>query len=122
MSRTRRTTPPAHRQRPKGPTAAEWNAQHPVGTRVLYRSHPKAEPVDTVTRSVAWTLDGGQAVVQVEGRAGGVALWSLEVVPPDPAWVFVAKIAEMYAEAPGSCEQGRLATEARALLEGRARG
>lgn len=89
---------------------------------MLYRSHPRAEPVDTVTRSAAWTLSGGQAVVQVEGKVGGVALWSLEVVPPDPAWAFVAKIAEMYAEAPGSSQQGRLATEARTLLEGRARG
>lgn len=89
---------------------------------MLYRSHPRAAPVDTVTRSAAWTRDGGQVVVQVEGKDVWVALWSLEVVPPDPAWAFVAKIAEMYAEAPRSSEQGRLATEARTLLEGRARG
>lgn len=119
MSRARRTPAPATRQRPQGPTAAEWNTQHPVGTRVLYRSHPRAEPVDTVTRSAAWTLSGGQAVVQVEGKVGGVALWSLEVVPPDPAWAFVAKVAGLGLGEPVLVD---LATEARTLLEGRARG
>lgn len=69
------------RRRPKGPTADQWNAEHPQGTRVRYRSHPGAEPRDTETISAAWMLGHGEAVVLLEGVSGGVALWALEVLP-----------------------------------------
>lgn len=68
------------RDRTRGPSAAEWNAQHPSGTRVRYRSHPSAEPRETVTESEAWTLGHGEAVVSIGGQSGGVALWALEVL------------------------------------------
>lgn len=62
-------------------TAAQWNEKHPVGTKVRY--YPilgHDENVETKTRSEAWELGGGDAVVKVEGRAGGVALTNIEVV------------------------------------------
>lgn len=61
------------------PTAEQWNAAHPVGTKVLYRSHSNASPLETSTRSAAWALGHGEAVVMVEGVSGCVALWALEV-------------------------------------------
>ncbi len=66
-------------------TVAEWNAKHPVGTRVLYWpiSGPEYahEFVDTVTRSEAWELGHGAAVVKIQGRAGGVLLEHLVLLP-----------------------------------------
>ena len=61
-------------------TAEEWNELYPVGTPVRY--HPiidKAEGIDTRTRSAAWTLGHGEAVVAVEGKSGGVCLCALDV-------------------------------------------
>ncbi|GAA5070779.1 hypothetical protein GCM10023336_56240 [Streptomyces similanensis] len=81
-------------------TAEQWNAQYPVGMRVMaYPSvrpeHPLAlayrkraaagslpaswadDPcrrLDTVTRSVAWALGHGAPVVLVEGETGGISL------------------------------------------------
>lgn len=62
---------------------AEWNSKHPVGTAVRYwpvlppvNSMP---PTDTVTRSEAWALGDGTAVVLIEGRSGGVALSHVEI-------------------------------------------
>lgn len=64
-------------------TADEWNAAHPVGTPVRYwpvlPPHPGIEPLDTVTRSEAWTLGHGEPVASVKGRTGGVLLSHLEV-------------------------------------------
>lgn len=60
-------------------TADEWNAKYPNGTRVRYRS-AGSEPVDTSTRSYAWALGHGEAVVAIHGRAGGVGLDFLEVI------------------------------------------
>lgn len=66
-------------------TAWSWNAAHPVGTRVRYWPiYPPIEsvpPVDTVTRSEAWALGDGSAVVCVDGMAGGVHLTHIEVIP-----------------------------------------
>ncbi len=66
-------------------TAAEWNAKYPVGQAVNYHPLIKATAdllfrdtpngfERTKTRSEAWTLPGGQHVVMIEGRAGGVSL------------------------------------------------
>ena len=66
------------------PTAEEWNARHSVGTAVevtRWRRHD-GTPVDAFrsrTRSTAWTLSEGHAVVQVEGSAGS---WGLDFVRP----------------------------------------
>lgn len=59
----------------------EWNAAHPVGTKVTrYRLiRPLREPQETVTRSEAWLMGGHSAMVMVEGVAGGVLLESVEV-------------------------------------------
>lgn len=59
-------------------TAESWNAAYPAGTVVRYWPiYPPIEsvsPVDTRTRSEAWTLGDGSVVVLIEGKAGGVAL------------------------------------------------
>ena len=61
-------------------TAAQWNATYPVGTPVLYRPViTDAACVRTKTRSEAWELGHGEAVVKVAGHSGGVPLMSLEV-------------------------------------------
>lgn len=65
-------------------TANEWNAKHEVGTAVRYwpvlPPHPSAPPVDTTTRSRAWELGDGTAVVSIVGRCGGVHLEHLELL------------------------------------------
>ncbi|MFB6813064.1 hypothetical protein ACFCV8_00755 [Streptomyces sp. NPDC056347] len=62
-------------------TADEWNARHPVGTPVLaYPGTRDAEPLDTVTRTPAWTLGHGAAVVSVEGEAGGICLTHVDPI------------------------------------------
>lgn len=62
-------------------TAAEWNAIHPVGTPVIWYPYRDsfADARHTKTRSEAWELGGGTAVVLVEGRTGGKPLWSIAV-------------------------------------------
>jgi hypothetical protein len=64
------------------PNAAEiWNNTVPVGTPVRYWPVMQAgEPLTTKTRSEAWTLGSGTAVVKVEGIAGGVALSHVSTV------------------------------------------
>lgn len=65
-------------------TAESWNSEHPVGTRVRY--WPIWPPVDgipsrdTVTRSGAWTLGHGDAVVSIDGVSGGVLLSHIELI------------------------------------------
>jgi len=65
-------------------TAASWNAAHSVGVPVrywpIYPPIDSAPPVDTVTRSEAWALGDGTAVVAIVGRAGGVSLSHIEVI------------------------------------------
>ena len=65
-------------------TAASWNAAYPVGTPVRYYPIiPQIElcpPIETRTRSEAWTLGDGSVVVLVEGKSGGVHLSHVEVV------------------------------------------
>ena len=47
-----------------------WNTLHPVGTRVRYWPTLMAPPVEAVTRSPAWVLQSGTAVVALD-RADG---------------------------------------------------
>jgi hypothetical protein len=62
-------------------TAEEWNERYPVGTRVFYRPvWGERDGRESTTRTPAWTLGHGEPVVSIEGQAGGVALWALEVI------------------------------------------
>lgn len=64
--------------------ASIFNEAFPIGSPFLYEPVKGAgewEPV--TTRSVAWTLGSGEAVVLVTGRTGGVSLSHLE--PADDA-------------------------------------
>ncbi|MCW8219443.1 hypothetical protein H5I60_23185 [Streptomyces griseolus] len=63
-------------------TADEWNARYPVGTPVTaYPVTRDDEALTTVTRSRAWTLGHGAAVVSVEGYSGGICLTHVDPVP-----------------------------------------
>lgn len=56
-------------------TAEQFNAAHPVGTPVRYWPQDRlGEATDSRTRTPAWTLGSGHAVVSVEGASGGIAL------------------------------------------------
>jgi hypothetical protein len=56
-------------------TAEQWNAKYPVGTPIaFFPIKGRMEHTDTKTCSEAWELGGGQVVVKIEGRAGGVAI------------------------------------------------
>jgi len=67
-------------------TAEDFNTRHPVGTPVI--AYPLTRPEDnqpefferleTVTRTPAWTLGHGAAVVSVDGYAGGIALTHID--------------------------------------------
>ncbi|MFH8751044.1 hypothetical protein ACH4GK_32115 [Streptomyces rimosus] len=85
--------------------AEQWNKRYPVGTPVIAYpcvrpEHPLAVAVRerqesggyvapddsdpctrlvTVTRTPAWTLGHGAAVVSVEGYAGGICLTHIDV-------------------------------------------
>jgi hypothetical protein len=65
-------------------TAESWNGAYPVGTRVRYWPvwPPMVSflPVETTTRSEAWTLGDGSVVVSLEGRSGGFCLSHIEVL------------------------------------------
>lgn len=62
--------------------ADDWNATYPIGTPVLAWPWTRDdEPLKTHTRTPAWTLGHGAAVVSVEGRTGGIALTHIEVAP-----------------------------------------
>jgi hypothetical protein len=59
-----------------------FNKQNPQGTPVLFWPGVRlAEPLKSRTRGEAWALPSGEAVVRVEGRAGGIALTHIEVIP-----------------------------------------
>lgn len=63
---------------------AIWNAQYPVGTAVRY--FPRLSSTEsklTKTRSAAWMLPCDEAVVMVEGIAGGVSLGHVQIVASD---------------------------------------
>jgi hypothetical protein len=70
--------------------AVDWNIVHPVGSPVLaWPGTRDVEPLRTRTRSGAWTLPSGEAVVMVDGHAGGIALTHVDHDPtrrePPPA-------------------------------------
>jgi hypothetical protein len=63
-------------------TAVEWNERFPVGTPV--KAYPRTrqdEPLMTRTRSEAWELGHGEAVVSVEGYRGGIILAHVKPLP-----------------------------------------
>lgn len=65
-------------------TAESWNASYPVGTPVrywpIYPPTAGFPPIDTTTRSEAWTLGDGSVVVLVAGESGGVHLSHIEEI------------------------------------------
>jgi hypothetical protein len=61
--------------------AATFNKKNPSGTLVLFWPGIRlADPLKSRTRGEAWALPSGEAVVRVEGRAGGIALSHIEVI------------------------------------------
>jgi hypothetical protein len=69
--------------------ATDWNLHHPTGTPVLaWPGVRDAEPLRTRTRTSAWVLPSGQAVISVRGYAGGIHLDHIEhdptMQPPVP--------------------------------------
>lgn len=61
--------------------AAAFNKKHPSGTAVHFWPGIRvAEPQTSRTRGEAWALPSVDAVVRVEGRAGGIALSHIEVI------------------------------------------
>jgi hypothetical protein len=80
---------------------AEFNARFQIGSKFIYYSvilPPRQGEKDgrgdgigrnVVTRSEAWALGDGEAVVMIEGQAGGVSLRALEIpfepLPAEPA-------------------------------------
>lgn len=63
-------------------TADEWNARYPVGTPVTaFPVTRDDEGLTTVTRTPAWTLGHGAAVVSVDGYAGGICLTHVDPMP-----------------------------------------
>lgn len=63
--------------------ANEFNDLVPVGTPVRYWPGLRTgEGRASATRTPAWVLPSGTAVVSVEGYAGGIALTHVMPVPP----------------------------------------
>jgi hypothetical protein len=61
-------------------TAERWNTLYEVGTPVVaYPLSREDEPLRTRTRTAAWTLGHGAAVVSVDGYAGGIALTHIDL-------------------------------------------
>jgi hypothetical protein len=62
--------------------AADFNRANPIGTMVRYwRGFKAGEPSGQgKTRSLAWVMPSGTAVVLIEGTSGGIALTHVEVV------------------------------------------
>ncbi len=59
-------------------TAAEFNARYAIGAAVTYTPVLGGpEQIPTRTRSDAWTLGSGHAVVLVDGSIGGVAVQAI---------------------------------------------
>jgi hypothetical protein len=76
-------------KRMRSPTAnrrlvERWNERHPAGTAVLYRPVlGREETRPTRTRGAAYMLGDQNAVVMIDGVAGCVSLWHVEVAPSD---------------------------------------
>lgn len=69
-------------------TAESWNAEYPEGTAVrywpIYPPIVGVPPVETTTRSPAWTLGDGSVVVCITGHSGGVCLSHIEPIAATP--------------------------------------
>lgn len=80
----RHTVPPERlgmKQRDNIMTAEMFNDMYATGSK--FRYYPirgDDEFVETATRSVAWTLGHGDAVVLVEGKTGGVLIEHLRAI------------------------------------------
>jgi len=63
---------------------AEWNRNHPVGTRVRYWKGFKAGPPtgEAATRTPAELLGGSTAVVWLDGVGACIAVSHIEPVQP----------------------------------------
>jgi hypothetical protein len=60
-------------------TAEDASNMFPIGTKVKYFPIFGDDEFDeTEIRSEAWALGNGELVIEVEGRAGGVAISHLE--------------------------------------------
>lgn len=67
----------------RAPTNADrWNAAHYVGQVFFYFPVRGELPVQVRTRSEAWETHGGDVIVMVEGRSGGVSVEHLQPVHP----------------------------------------
>jgi len=65
---------------------AAWNTFHPIGTPVRYWPGVRGGSGKIgKTRSPAWVLPSGSAVVMVTGTSGGVALAHVEPISADEA-------------------------------------
>ena len=62
-------------------TAEEFNALYPVGTAVIYTDDHGKEH-HTNTRSIAWALGHGEAVVKLLGRTSGHSLERVKALEP----------------------------------------
>ena len=61
-------------------SAAEFNRRYPVGTAVRYWPWVRdGAGRESATRTPAWELGSGQAVVSVDGYSGGIHLAHVEV-------------------------------------------
>lgn len=71
-------------------TAEQWNERYPIGTAVI--AYPGVRPeyaaeigltdfprLETSTRSRAWNLCHGEAVVSVDSYAGGISLEHIDL-------------------------------------------
>ncbi len=61
-------------------TSEEFNAKYPVGTPVVYQSLMGGEGVQSTTRTPAWDLGCGAAVVSIKGKSGGLSLEHITVI------------------------------------------
>lgn len=61
-------------------TADELNDQFPIGTPVVYQPVRDGKGTTTATRSEAWELGHGAAVVSIKGQAGGVSVEHVTVL------------------------------------------
>lgn len=74
-------------------SAEMFNASYHIGTPVKY--FPIIgdwKSIETRTTSEAWTLGHGEAVVKVEGQAGGVSLRAIEVIPCGLTYILNEKV------------------------------
>lgn len=63
-----------------GMSAEKWNTNHAPGVRVRFKD--AVNDLESVTTSPAWTLgDGRTVVVKIAGKAGGVGIEFLTVLP-----------------------------------------